>query len=193
MSEHLDVMSLARYLGGAGTPEERASWEVHLSECASCREEMTEVPRVHATAPGRRRAWVGPLAAVAAAAAVLLLIWAGTTTREPLGRVTRDAETSPTRGLAPWPLAPLGTVSRPDGLLWSAVPGVVRYRVTVFTSDGQTAWQVTTTDTFATLPDTLHLAVATAQYWQVKAETGFGRWVESELVAFTISQAGAPR
>lgn len=190
MTEHLDTVSLARYLEGAGTSHERAGWEAHLSECPDCREEMVDARRILATAPGRRRVSLVPLAAAATA---LLLVWTGTMDREPPEQATRDPETSPTIAIAPRPLAPLGDVARPDGLLWSAVPGVARYRVTLFTSDGQAAWQATTTDTFVALPDTLRLAVATPNYWQVKAETGFGRWVESELVAFTMSPADAPR
>ena len=65
MTDHLETASLARYLGGAGTPDERARWEAHLSECADCREEMVEVRRIVATAPARRRAWLAPLAAAA--------------------------------------------------------------------------------------------------------------------------------
>jgi hypothetical protein len=183
MTEHLDSTSLARYLGGAGTSGERARWEAHLSECAECREEMVEVRRILATAPDRRRAYLIPLTAAAAA---LLVVWAGTVVRHPLGDVTRDPDSSVTVALAPRPLAPLGVVSPPDDMLWSAVPGVTRYRVTLFTSEGRAAWQTTTSDTFATLPDTLRLPLATPNYWQVKGETGFGRWVESELVAFSI-------
>ena len=190
MPEHLHTDSFARYLGGAGTSDERARWETHLSECPDCRAEMVEVRRILATAPGRRRASLVPLAA---AAAVLLLVWTGTIGRDRGADVTRDSETLPSLALAPRPLAPLGRVSRLDGLVWSAVPGVARYRVTLFTSEGQAAWQITTSDTFVALPDTLHLAVATTHYWQVKAETGYGRWVESELVGFTTPRPDAPQ
>jgi hypothetical protein len=190
MPEHLHTVSLARYLGGAGTSEERARWEAHLSECPDCREELVEVRRILATAPGRRRVSLVPLAA---AAAVLLLVWTGTIGREPVGDLTRDSEPPPSLAMAPRPRAPLGQVSRLDGLVWSTVPGVARYRVTLFTSEGQAAWQVTTTDTFVALPDTVHLAVAIPHYWQVKAETGYGRWVESELVAFILPRPDAPQ
>jgi len=151
---------------------------------------MVEVGRILATGPGRRRISLVPLAAAAAA---LLMVWTGIHSLHPSGPETRDSETSLTLSLVPRPLAPLGDVSRPDTLLWSAAPDVARYRVTLFTSEGQAAWQTTTSDTFATLPDTLRLAMATPHYWQVKAETAFGRWVESELVAFTIRRGDAPR
>ncbi len=187
---HLESTSLARYLAGTGTPDERAGWEAHLSECPECREEMVEVNRIVATVPARRRGWLAPLVA---AAAVLLVVWTGTIGRESPGEETRDPETSPRLALAPTPLAPLGRVSGIEELLWSAVPGVGRYRVTLFTGEGRAAWQATTTDTFVTVPDTLRLALAIPHYWQVKAETGFGRWVESELVAFTIPRPDGAR
>jgi hypothetical protein len=69
--------------------------------------------------------------------------------------------------------------------VWNRVPNALRYRVTLFTSEGQAEWQTTTADTFAALPGTAHMAPAVPHYWQVKAEIGFGRWVESELVGFT--------
>jgi hypothetical protein len=190
MTEHLDAISLARYLGGAGTPAETGLWETHLSECADCRAEMIEARRIHATVPGRQRASLVPLAA---AAAVLLVIWSGTATYEPFKHVTREPEGAATLALAPRPIAPLGNTARADVLRWNAVPGVARYRATLFTSEGQPAWQTTTQDTSVALPDTLRLAAGTPYYWQVKAEKGFGRWVGSELVAFTISRADAPR
>jgi len=183
MTEHLDAVSLGRYLEHSGTPDERALWESHLSACAECRAEMVEVGRIMATTPNRRRPLLIPLAA---AAAVLLLVWTGTTGRSPTGPVTRDPDTVPAVTLAPRPIAPVGNVSRIDGLQWSAVAGIARYRATLFTAEGQPAWQITTHDTFVTLPDTVSLAVGTPYYWQVKAETGFGRWLESELVAFTL-------
>jgi len=187
MSEHLDSVSLSRYIDGAGTSDERARCEAHLAECPDCREEMVEVGRILATAPRSRRRVLVPLAAAAAA---LLLVWTGSINRGPSGPVVRDPDSIP--ALAPRPVAPLGDVSRPDRLMWRAIPDVARYRVTLFTVEGQAAWQTTTTDTFVALPDTVRLSVATPQYWQVKAETGFGRWIESELVTFTIRRADAP-
>lgn len=183
MMQHLDTDSLARFMEGGGTADERARWETHLSECGECREEMVEVRRILATAPGRRRSYLVPLTAAAAA---LLLVWGGTMVRQPADDVTRDPDAAPTITLAPRPVAPLGVVSHPEDLIWTAVPGVTRYRVTLFTAEGRAAWQTTTRDTFATLPDTLRLVEAAPTYWQVKGETSFGRWVESELVAFTV-------
>jgi hypothetical protein len=187
MTEHLDTVSLSRYIDGAGASDERARCEAHLAECPDCRVEMVEVGRILAAAPRSRRRVLVPLAAAAAA---LLLVWTGNINREPSVPVVRDPDSMP--ALAPRPVAPLGDVSRPDGLTWRAVPDVARYRVTLFTVEGQAAWQTTTTDTFVALPDTVRLSVATPQYWQVKAETGFGRWIESELVTFTIRRADTP-
>lgn len=189
MAEHLDPMSVSRYLSGAGTPSERVTWESHLAECAECREELVAVGRILAAPPTRR--WVRVIPAAAAAA--ILLAWIGTVTLKPSPSITRDPDSSPSTALAPRPLAPLGDVSRPGRLVWSAVPGATRYRVTLFTADGQAAWQASGADTVAALPDSVRLPVSTAQYWQVKAETGYGRWIESELVAFTIRAEGPSR
>jgi hypothetical protein len=190
MTEHLDTISLARYLGGAANSAERARWESHLADCPDCREELVEAHRIVTAAPGRRRSALVPLAA---AAAVLLVVWSGTIGREQLGYVTRDPHSSSTLALAPRPVAPLGAVSGADRLLWNRVANATRYRVTLFTGDGRSVWQTTTPDTLAALPGTIHLATAVPYYWQVKAEIGFGRWVESELVAFTLTRTDIPR
>ena len=131
------------------------------------------------------------MAPVAAAAAVLLVVWTGISQRPRTEPATRDATLTTT--VAPLPLSPLGNVSRVDTLRWQAVPGVLHYRVTLFTGDGQVAWRSTTTDTFVVAMGTLRLAPARPYYWQVKAETSYGRWVESELVGFTLVPAAAPR
>ena len=187
MTEHLDAAIVGRYLTGTATSEERARLDAHLAECPGCRLELVEVRRILATAPRRRSRLLVPLAAAAAA---VLLVWTGSVWRAPHASPTRDSAPS-AHAFAPQPLAPLGNVAGFDRLVWSAVPGASRYRVTLFTSEGQPAWRATTADTFVTLPDTVHLAAQVQHYWQVKAEAAYGRWIESELVAFTITQAGA--
>jgi len=185
---HLDPVALARFIDGSANRDQQALLEAHLAECRDCRAELIESRRILATSPRHPR-WTR-LVPIAAAAAVLLVIWTGILHRPRTESVTRDATLTAT---VPTPVAPLGKVSRFDTLRWRAIPEVLRYRVTLFTSEGQASWQTTTSDTFATLPDTLSLAAATPYYWQVKAETGFGRWVESELVVFTIQRGDAPR
>ena len=206
--ECLDEVALAEFVEGIADVGRRERSILHLAACGHCRRQLAslvdlladpsiagEVRQVERLRdrPAPRRRFLAGAGLIAAAAAAVLIVWTGIMSLHPSGPETRDSETSPTLSLVPRPLAPLGDVSRPDTLLWSAVPDVARYRVTLFTSEGQAAWQTTTSDTFATLPDTLRLAMATPHYWQVKAETAFGRWVESELVAFTIRRGDAPR
>ena len=185
---HPDGGVLARYFDNSVGPDERAEIETHLADCAECRETMYEIRRILQTQPRRRWASLVPLAA---AAAVLLLVWSTGDHRPRTGPVTRDPALTTT--LAPQPVAPLGYVSAVEGLQWSLVPGALRYRLTVFSADGQIVWQTTATDTAVSPPDSLHWVTLTPYYWQIKAETGHDRWVESELVTFTLAAPGAPR
>jgi hypothetical protein len=178
---HLDPVSLARFIDGGASPDQQALWEAHLAECGDCRAELIESGRILATSPRHPR-WTR-LVPIAAAAAVLLVIWTGTLHRPRTEPVTRDATLTVTM---PLPVAPLGNVSRFDTLRWRAVPEILRYRVTLFTGDGQVAWQTTTADTFAVPGDALRIVAVSPYYWQVKAETTYGRWVESEVVGFTL-------
>jgi len=186
---HLNAVSLARYVEGSLTPDERARCDAHLAQCWECRAELIESRRILASRP-RDTQWTR-LATAAAAAAVLLLVWTGTARHRPAESLTRDATLTTT--VAPLPVAPLGSVTRVERLRWRAVPGVLHYRVTLFTGEGQVMWHTTTRDTFVSPGDTLRFSLATPYYWQVKAETSYGRWVESELVGFTLTPSVAPR
>jgi anti-sigma factor RsiW len=184
---HPDGDVLGRYFDHALGPDERAQVETHLADCAECRATLYEVGSILHTQPRRRWASLVPLVA---AAAVLLLVWSGSDHRPPTGPVTRDPALTTTR--APQPVAPLGSVSRVEVLQWSPVPGALRYRLTVFSGDGEVVWRTTVTDTAVAPPDSLRWIALTPYYWQIKAETSHGRWVESELVTFTLTAPGAP-
>jgi hypothetical protein len=188
-TDHLDAVALARYVDASADRHERARYDAHLAGCAECRAELIETRRILATTPRRVR-WTS-LAPIAAAAAVLLVVWAGSLARPRPEPVTRDAPL--TAASSPLPVTPLGTITRLDTLRWRTVPGVLHYQVTLFTSEGQLLWRATTADSFAAPGDTLPLVAATPYYWQVKAETSYGRWVESELVSFTLAPAATPR
>jgi hypothetical protein len=187
--EHLDEGALARFVDNTVGDDERTQIESHLADCAVCREDLAETRRVLRTQPRRRR-WV-PLVPLAAAAMVLLLLWTGGGHQAPIGTVTRDPALTNT--LAPRPIAPIGNVSRLDSLQWSAVPGAHRYALTVFSGDGRTLWQTTLSDTAVALPESLRFSSLSPYYWRIKAETAFGRWVESDLVTFMVTAERAPR
>jgi hypothetical protein len=186
---HLDDLLVARYLDRACDQTDRDRVEGHLAECSTCREELGALSEQLRTRPPRRRPAVVPW--LAAAAALALVVW---------GVVPHRSSVAPTRdlpitaALAPTPLQPLGTVVSVEALRWNAVPGAERYRLTLFSTDGQPLWQVTVPDTVVALPRTVGLRDRITYYWQVKAETDYGRWVESELVAFTlVPSEGAQR
>jgi hypothetical protein len=187
-TQHPDDGSIARYLDATVDRAERDRIENHLADCADCRIALGEITDILATRPRRR--WM-PLAPImAAAAAVLVVVWSGSVTPDHAPR-TRDPAL--TEALGPSALLPVGSVPGVDLLRWNAVPGAGRYRLNLFGTDGRVLWQATVTDTVVDLPDSVRLAPQTAYYWQVRAETGYGRWVESELTSFTVRDTARRR
>jgi hypothetical protein len=59
------------------------------------------------------------------------------------------------------------------------------YRVTVQTADGSGVWKNETSDTTATLPPSVQLAVGATYYWIVDALHADGRSARSAANAFT--------
>lgn len=176
---HLDEHDLARYLDGRLTGTARTGIETHLAECRDCRSELAAVHQILGRGPTRSRrvvAWL-PLAA----AAVLALVWVGRPEGPPR---LRDAAVTITG--APQPLTPIGGVPRAREFTWASVPGAGRYRVTLFSPEGDALWQAPTSATTIMLPDSVGLRPGVTYYWQVRAEAAFGRWVSSELVDFVL-------
>ena len=187
-SHHLSPHAVAQLADGLLDASERARAAEHLADCRECREELAAVRGILRTQPRHRRRWLVPAAGVAAAAAVVFLVWPGM--REPAGDGHLTREPALTTTLAPQPIAPLDSVAALDSVRWSSVPGTIRYRLTLFAADGDVVWQTSPTDTAVGIPDTLDLRSGEQYYWQIKAETGHGRWVESELVPFVVMPRG---
>lgn len=184
---HPEAWELAAYLDGALAGDNRSRVEAHLAGCADCRLEVAAVAQLVRTAPRPRRMAV-PLGLAAAAVLALLLVPAlDFPTR--FGPA-RHREPAVTTTAPPVAIAPRGAVDAARQLVWSAVPHATRYRVTLIDGEGTALWRWETADTVAVLPDTVRLSVGSSYFWKVEAETGFGRWVASDLVDFT---AGAPR
>ncbi len=175
---HLDPLALASYLDGRALPTDRAAVEHHLGTCAECRTEWLAVTDLVPSRPVDRRMW---LASLGAAAAVVLLLLVPRPERPALHR-----EPEVLTAVAPVVLSPAGAVMSARQLEWSRVPGVDRYRVTVFDSAGAVAWQAVATDTIVTLPSSVTLVPGTPYYLRVHARSGFDRWTESKLVEFRI-------
>ena len=173
----------------------------HLAECGDCRSTTASLARALAdttvsgaiaalSSPadrgGRRRFSV--VVPAAAAAAVFVALWAGGgTPRSPLHR-------SPaiTAADTPVPIAPLGTGRRAGALRWGAVPGVDRYRVTLFDAVGQLVFEAELQDTLVTLPDSIELRPGQAYFWKVEGRTGWDRWTASPLFEFSVEREREP-
>lgn len=154
----------------------------HLARCGECRAEIEEVARIVRTRLGRvrrlRHVWIP-----AAAAASLLLFFLPRTTREP---ELPHREGSVTTTVGPRPAAPLGLVVRADFMVWSSVSQADAYRLRLFDGEGTVLWEGVFPDTLVPLPPSIDLMAGTPYFWRVEARTGFGRWVASDLVRFSL-------
>jgi hypothetical protein len=175
MNEHLGADDIAAYLEARLPEAERARVEQHLAACDACRAELIAVSRVLHSRPSRRR-WYVPVG-IGVAAAALFLIWL-----MPADNGVKFREPAVTTTVAPVAIAPRGAVRAPVRLIWTRVPHAARYRVTVFDSSGTVIWESQTRDTATAAGVQLN-----GRYlWQVEAETGFDRWIRSDVVEFSI-------
>src|SRR6476660_2253425 len=109
IDQHLDPRDVVAYVDGVATVAERARIESHLATCAECRAEVSEVPRIIATAPRARASRRHLVIAAAGIAAMLLVfLWPRADTRRPL---PQHRESSITTTIAPVIVAPLGAVT----------------------------------------------------------------------------------
>jgi hypothetical protein len=185
---HLENGQVAAYLDRAIPPADRLAVEAHLAECDACRAEVVALAGVLRTAP-QRRAWTIP-ASLAAAAAVLVLVVPGVI-RSGFFAPDRHREPAVTTTVAPTAIMPRGDMNAVRELMWSAVPRAGRYRVVLLDHGGTLVWRTETPDTAVSIPDSVRLRAGVPYFWKVEAETGFGRWVASDLVDFVVG--GRPR
>ena len=202
--KHLGSGEIAAYLDNALAPSDRTRVEAHAAECDECRAELIESASLLRTQPQVHRWYVPAGAVAAAAAAVLLLIWVRPAST-PTG-TTGYREPAVTTTVAPVVVAPRGVVGPapvnvPAGALrgvtagarlfvWTAVPRADRYRLALFDEAGSVVWETQTADTAAPLPASLRLRMGATYLWKVEAQTGWNRWVASDLVEFSV---GSPR
>ena len=181
-SSHLSPGDVAAYVDGALAPPERSRVEAHLADCHACRSELVAVTRLLRVR--RRRQWYLPLG-VAAAAALVLFIWPRSAEK---GTVSPPNYREPvvTTTVAPLIVAPRGATTAPRRLVWTSVPHADRYRMTLFDATGAVLWESQTSDTTATIPATIGLQPGASYLWQVTAQTGWNRWVASELIDFSL-------
>jgi anti-sigma factor RsiW len=184
IDQHLDPRDVVAYVDGVATAAERGRIEAHLATCAECRAEVSEVPRIIATAPRARTSRRRLIISAAGIAAMLLVFfWPHPDTDRPL---PRHRESAITTTIAPVLIAPLGAVASASSFTWSAVPHASQYVVRVFDPDGSVVWQGRTRDTVLTPPPEIGLRVGRPYYWKIEAQTGFDRSTSSDLVEFSI-------
>jgi hypothetical protein len=83
-----------------------------------------------------------------------------------------------------------GVVSRPVHLVWTSVAFADRYRVTLFDDAGRAIYEMQTRDTSTVVPDSIHLEPQQHYFWKMEAQTGWNRWVASELIEFSVAPGG---
>lgn len=192
--ECLGDHALAALAAGTLGVAERAVVLPHVAACARCRGAVASVARALADRTVAREArtagtapWVRVLRVavpVAAAAAVLLLVWPrfgddGVPHRAP---VTAK----------PVPMSPVGAVAGVERLWWGVVAGADRYRVTLFDANGTVLYDRELGDTTAAFPDSLVLVPGRPYLWKVEAQVGFDRWTASDLVEFSVTRRAPP-
>ncbi|HYL55483.1 MAG TPA: zf-HC2 domain-containing protein [Gemmatimonadales bacterium] len=186
--DHLKNGEVAAYLDRALSPSDRSRIEEHLVDCDACRAEVIEVARLLRTQPSRR-GWYVPIGvAAAAAAAVLLLVWPRPVEEPALPPNYREPVVTTTA--APSAIAPRGAIVAASRFVWTAVAHADRYRLTVFDETGSVLWEAQTSDTAAALPESIRLKRGASYFWKIEAQTGWNRWVGSDLVEFS---PGPPR
>jgi hypothetical protein len=181
--EHLSPEQAAGYLDGVLAVADRAAVEAHLAACSDCREEIVALRTVlKNVGPGRRLpAWTAA-AGLAAAAALLVVVYTGD--RGDGASPHRDRPPAELQG--PLPVAPVGVGPRPKSFHWHPRSGAERYRISLFDSTGGLLFQTETEDTAASLPDSVPILTRVPLYWKAEGMTDVGRWEGSELVEFVV-------
>jgi len=190
---HLGDEVFAAYLDRTLPPSARATADAHLAVCASCREELVAMSSLaRSTRPARR---FYRLAVPLAVAATLLLVMRGpwSAPRQPIvddGKRLR--ETTSVAGSTRGKLAALRPLDSarvaPESLrfMWHGEPRDAGYHLVVTDEGGAVRWTLDTSDTTASLPDSVRLERARTYYWYVDALGGDGRTRASTLRRFQV-------
>ena len=195
-SDCLDDDTVAALVEGTLDPARREVILPHVASCAWCRDAVASVTRALANdrvarevtvLEGRGRGRVlrilVPLAA--AAGLLLVLVW-------PRPMQDGGHRGPPPVASTPVPIAPIGVVASASPLVWTAVVGADRYRVTLAEASGHVLYETQVADTVAALPDSIVLVAGRPYVWLVEARTGFDRWQASQLVEFSTTGAVPP-
>lgn len=206
----LDDLAIARAVDGLDPDVDRLV-VAHLAACARCRGELAaairvvhdplvaeEIRRAATGVPRLRRRGSRFVLAGGLAAAALAGLMLGPHALQRLGPDRDGApevlrERTITTTAAPRILGPTGNATSADSLTWTSVPRADLYRVTIWRADGTVAWEGESRDTVLALPVELAHGGDGSLYWEVRARTGWDRWVVSELAELTLSPSGGTR
>ena len=197
----LDDVHIARLVDGSTAGLDGPAMR-HLASCTRCRDQLAAAARVlddplvaaeleRIAAPRlTRRSRLTIAGGLAAATIAGVLLWpdAGVERGPELAFDSAAyRERTLTTTAAPRILGPLGAATLADSLRWSSVPGADLYRITFWRPDGTVAWSGEARDTVIPLPMDLTSAGSEVLLWDVKARTGWDRWVSSDLIEFTAA------
>jgi hypothetical protein len=204
---HLDDDVIETLLEGNGIESSKRHDAIaHLSDCPICRSRLAAVSQLLDDAEivseidqldqppakpgfGRRRLYRIVPAMIAAAAAVTIIVAAPGRIRgrnaAPANTASVSREGIVAASAAPRILSPVTVAAAGDSLRWTSVPQADLYRIRIWNADGTVVWAEDTRDT--TLPLPPQLARSGGPYlWEIKARTGWDRWVTSDFLEFTI-------
>src|SRR6266550_3252552 len=195
-SDHLDDEVIALLVNGVEGDTNREAI-AHLSECAQCRARVAavanllddplvaaEINNVDARPTRRRLAAYWTAGATLAAAAAITIIFVGPNklnrrAEEPVASSETQREGTVTTTAPPRILSP-SAITTNDSLRWTSVPGADLYRVQVWDREGNVVVSEDTRDTLLALPP--KVAHGGGSYlWEIKARTGWDRWVSSDF------------
>ena len=186
---HLTADQLVAFLGHELGAEARRDAELHLARCTECRDELvavTEILQPERTDRSQRKIPWRVLAPVAAAAAAVFLMVAGPWSAGSNDDVPQHRDVPVQTSTVPIPVAPLGSVSAVEKLVWRGVDAADRYRLTLFDAEGEVLWKATTPDTVINLPESVELTAGSRYLWRLEARVGWDMWEASELIDFEI-------
>ena len=197
----LDEAQIAALVDGLLEPDDKTGVLSHLAVCHRCCQATASLVRALQSEPIaaalsehvarrqaiNRRLRIGAAGALAAAAGLvgLLMVWPSEPAVTPA-----PVQREPSVGVAAAAVLqePIGESAAPEEFRWSPVSGADRYRVTVFDDQANVVWETETQETRAAPPATVGLRPGVQYLWKVAARVAWDRWVDSELVRFSIAE-----
>jgi hypothetical protein len=187
-SRHLTAESIAAYLAGEVSAEQRAAAQQHLLTCPDCRLDVAEASEL---GKERRRVRWLTVGLPAAAAAVLAVVLLGPATRDvtddtPILRGEQAEGTVRFEAVSPIN----GTEVSRDSLVfrWRSEGTQAHYVMTLIDEDGDVLWTTGTPDTMLGLPRDVGLVSGQQYFWYVDALLEGARSSTTGVQEFLVRQ-----